>query len=293
MPARSLGFFDYLKAAFHWRARVPLLGAMPVNYLGLAAFGVLGLANPGFWFVGAAAELAYLMGLAGSERFQKLVQGERLMSAQQSWDDRVRNTLARLDAASQTRYRQLLARCQHVLGIGAALEDDEVLSLQNLRSGGLNQLLWIYLRLLSSRNVLVESLGRVDSRGLERKLADLDERIEQAEAESALERSLRGTRDIQQKRLENMTRAEGSLQVIDAELERIEHHVVLIGEEAAVGGKAEILSSRLDSVTSALSETNRWMDQNAEIFGSLGADPLGEVPADLPRLDTVPPIPEQ
>ena len=72
--------------------------------------------------------------------------------------------------------------------------------------------------------------------------------------------------------------------MIDAELERIEQQVVLIREEAAVSGKADILSRRLDSVSSTLTETNRWMEQNAEIFGELGADPLGSAPADLPEI---------
>ena len=33
-----------------------------------------------------------------------------------------------------------------------------------------------------------------------------------------------------------------------------------------------------------MAETNRWMEQNAELFGRLGADPLGTVPEDLPEI---------
>ena len=75
----SLGYLDYLKAAFRWRARIPGLGRMPINAMGLAAFAVLGLANPGFWFLGAAAEVVYLLWLSSSDRFQNLVDGERLV----------------------------------------------------------------------------------------------------------------------------------------------------------------------------------------------------------------------
>ncbi len=63
--------------------QVPLLGRLPLNKMGLAAFAVLGLWNPGFWFLGAAGELAYLFLKATSPRFQNLIEGERLLAAQQ------------------------------------------------------------------------------------------------------------------------------------------------------------------------------------------------------------------
>jgi hypothetical protein len=63
MSARSLGYWDYVKAAFKRRARVPLLGYVPYNYIALFTVAVLGAAsqNPGFWFMGGALEIAYLL----------------------------------------------------------------------------------------------------------------------------------------------------------------------------------------------------------------------------------------
>ncbi len=51
-------YWRYLMAAFHRRTRIPFLGDLPVNKLAIAAFAVLGLANPGFWFLGAAGRAA-------------------------------------------------------------------------------------------------------------------------------------------------------------------------------------------------------------------------------------------
>ncbi len=153
-----------------------------------------------------------------------------------------------------------------------------------LRGSGLNQLLWIFLRLLNSREVLNDNLASVNRDKIEAEVHKLEKRLAAAGDDAALARSLQGTLDIRKKRLENLDAAERSRKVIDAELERIEQQVVLIREESAVKGKAEILSDRLESVTSALNETNSWMEQNAEIFGRLGADPIGSAPADLPEL---------
>jgi hypothetical protein len=281
---QALGYLDYLKAAFRWRPPVPGLGRMPLHHLGLGSFAVLGIANPGFWLLGAAAEIAYLMLVSTNPRFQKLVEGERLLAAKEGYEARVQRALERLQPASRERYHRLLDQGRKILGLADVLEEDDLTSLRTLRGGGLNQLLWIFLRLLTSREVLDDSLSRVDRKALEAEIAGLEKRLAGADAESQLARSLAGTLDIQRRRLDNHERAHQSLAVVDAELERIEQQVVLLREETAVAGKAEMLSNRLDAVTNTMAETNRWMEQNAELFGRLGADPLGTVPEDLPEI---------
>ena len=65
--------FRYLSAAFVARPRIPGLGQVPVNLIGLAGAGILGLANPAFWFLGLGLEVAYLFGLASNRRFRDIV----------------------------------------------------------------------------------------------------------------------------------------------------------------------------------------------------------------------------
>ena len=89
MSLRPLGYFDYVKKAFWRKVDVRGLGALPLNPMALAAFAVLGMANPGFWLLGAAYEVAYLALRSSSARFQKLIDGERLLAAQEGWEDRV------------------------------------------------------------------------------------------------------------------------------------------------------------------------------------------------------------
>lgn len=301
MPSDRLGYLDYLKAAFHWQTPVKGLGDLPLNYLGIAAFGVLGIANPGFWLLGAALELGYLSWLSSNPRFQKLVQGRELQAAKRSWEGQLQETLKRLRKPSRERYQALLAQCRSILGIAQALDQDDFDTLRQVRTGGLNQMLWIFLRLLASREVLEDNLNRVDRDSVEENVEDLEARLAKAEPESPLARSLQGTLEIQQRRLENLARARESLAVVDAELERIEHQVVLLREESAVTGKAEVLSGHLDAVSTALSETNHWMEENARVFDEIGADPLGSAPPDLPELpavdlegeEEVPPVPQR
>jgi hypothetical protein len=292
MAGKSLSYWDYVKAAFHRQVPVPLLGAMPANKMALAGFAVLGLANPGFWFLGAAAELAYLGFLSSSARFQRLVRGEQLAAQAQDRDDRVQDAFQKLSRHSQTRYRDLVSECRQILGLAAAEGGSNVF--RGLRTGKLNELLWLFMRLLTSREQILNTQARVKRADLEENIASLRKRVETVDSESPLARSLWATLSIQVKRLENLETAARNLAVVEAELERIEHQVRLLREESAVSGRPEVLSSRLDAISSSLTETSRWMDQHADLFGSEEAsEPLsGSLPT-LPStpLGEPPPVP--
>ncbi len=286
MADAPLTYWDYVKAAFSRGHRVPGMGRMPLNQMGLFVFGLLGIANPGFWFLGAAAELAYLGTLSSNPRFQRLVQGERLEKRQQRVDTQVRRSLASLDPASYERYRRLHNECTQILGLAPARNERELGALTDMRAGGLNQLLALFQRLLMSRRVILANLSTLDREALEADVARLAERLKEAGPDTPLARSLSATHDIQTKRLANLAKAQESLVVIDAELTRIEQQVRLIREETAVSGGPEVLSSRLDAVTATLDETSKWMDQNAEILGGLTDDI--ELGARLPELGPEP-----
>jgi len=285
MAKKPLSYWDYLRAAFRHPYPIPLLGRMPVNQMGLLAFSLLGFVNPGFWLLGAAAELSYLGWLSSNPRFQRLIQGELLVESRRGAEERVKETLVRLAPDAQARYRRLLAECARILGIAPAPHQKESGTLEDLRAGSLNSLLALFLRLLVSQQVIRQNLAQVDPQALEAEIEDLKARRAAAADGSPLSRSLEATLDIQTKRRANLERARSSLEVIDAELERIEQQARLIREESAVSGGPEMLSARLDAVSQTLAETSRWMDQNAELFGTLAGDELGEGGPLLPRLE--------
>ncbi len=293
MTAPTYGFLDYVKAAFLRRAKLPALGHMPLNLTGLAAVGLLGLWNPGFWLLGIAIEIAYLVLKANSPRFQKLIQGEALLQQQKGGEQKIQQVMQSLSPASMERYRRLLDQCRMILGLHGPADPSGTLG--DLRGGSLNQLLWLFIRLLSSRELMIGTLAQVNPANLEGDVAKLKERLAQADPESPLGRSLKATLDIQTKRLENLQKAKSNLEVVESELDRIEQQVRLIREESAVSGGPEFISARLDQVSATLSETSQWMDQHAEFFSSLSVDePLAAgltapAPPTLPAPPQAPP----
>lgn len=280
----DLSFWDYVRKAFHYRVKLPALGGLPANKMGLGLFAVLGLANPGFWFLGAAAEIAFLVLAASSQRFRNVVEGVRLLEAQENWREKVHVAVQRLTPPSQERFRRLLEQCRRTLGISRTLHADGLENLRDIRNQNLNQLLSIFLRLLTAREVIAANVPGLDRAQLKAEMEGIQKRLEKTEEGSALRRSLEGTLDIHRRRLENLDRATESLKVIDAELERIEGQVDLIREESAVGGKPEFLSSRLDAVTATMSETSQWIDQHSDFIHSLAGDDTEDILTSLPEV---------
>jgi hypothetical protein len=298
MAGEPLSYKDVVKAALWRPVRTRLLGAMPVTQMMLVGFGLAGFVNPGFWLLGVGAVVAWVGGRSSSERFQKLLQAQRIAARTESAEVRMQKLFERLLPASQSRYRALVMQCREVLGLGGTDSDG---SPTDIRAGNLNQLLWLFLRLLASREGIQDTVARVDRRQLEANIDTLKSRLGAAgDPEGALARSLKATVDIQEKRLANLDTAANSLAVIDAELERIETQVRLVREESAMsGGSPDMLSARLDAVSSTLSETSRWMDQHSELFTDMASadfDSSVPVPA-VPRMPdeaeerTPPPIP--
>jgi hypothetical protein len=289
MMDAPLSYFDYLREAFYRKVRVPGLGGLPANLMGLGVVAVLGIVNPGFWLLGAAAEVAYLTAMAGSSRFQKLVQGERLLELQKGWEQQMAESVNRLSAEDADRYLILLNKCRSIVGLGDDPEQTGLGTLPDLQGRRLNQLLAIFLRLLVSRQKIRESLHGLDPDELTGHIADLEARLASIDPgkEPSLARSLNGTLEIQRKRLANLDRAAANIRIIDAELVRIEHQIELMREETDISGQPEQLSDRLDAISSSMSETARWLDEHADFFDGLNADETAARAPDLPRLRRV------
>ncbi len=281
MAGEPMSYWEYLKAAFWKPVRTRILGAMPLTQMLLVSFGLAGFFNPGFWLLGLAALVAFIGGRSASERFQKLIEAERLAARAGTAEDRMKTAYERLEPASQARYRALVVVCREILGLGARADDA---GLTDFRAGNLNQLLSLFLRLLGSREAITDTLARVDRRQLEAGLENLKARLAGAgDPEAPLARSLKATLEIQEKRLANLDTATNNLAVVDAELERIEQQVRLVREESAVSRTPEALSARLDAVSRTLGETSKFLDQHAEIFADLSLSDL--------ETTSVPPIP--
>jgi hypothetical protein len=273
MPPKP-GFTSYLTAAFNAR---PFGMFVAPNWVGLAAFGLLGLTNPGFWILGAGVELGYLLLLATNPRFQRAIASRPLSAARLEWNSRVEALNARLDPADRKRYARLTERCRSIIDLQTH-GGSEIPHGIEAQSDGLGRLSWMFLRLLVARRTISTVLGeRDDGKGLEQRVAALQRRARDESVAPDLRRSLEGQIEILGQRIEQREQAMHKQAYIEAELTRIEEQIELIREQAALSTDPERLSERIDEIAATLGGTGQWIRDQQQVYGAM-EDLLTEPP---------------
>jgi DNA repair exonuclease SbcCD ATPase subunit len=251
---------------------------VPPNWIGLAVFGLLGAMNPGFWVIGLGGELAYLWALCTNERFQKFVAGSQQLQSRHEWLKKVDGLVRQLGAEDQQRYRILEGRCRSIIeqqfNINAPFPGLEA------QRDGLGRLLWVYLRLLLTRQaisrIVRESAGSQEAAGLDERIGKLRERLNEPLSED-LRKSLTGQIEILQQRLEKRREAKDKQAFLDAELTRIEEQIELVREQSVLSADPEALSQRIDQITATLGGTTQWISDQQKIYGAV-EDLMNEPP---------------
>jgi hypothetical protein len=261
-------FWDYVRAAFNAK---PMGMFIPPNWIGLGAFGLLGILNPGFWIIGLGCELGYLGWLGTHARFRQLVIGGHLLDEQRRWESKVYEMVRQLPPEDQQRYRALESRCKSIL---EQQSHDGVPSGVAEQGQGLGRLVWIYLRLLFTREairkIIRESSGSADEAAhMKERIDKLREQLQQTSITEDLRKSLTAQIEILQQRQEKKREAAEKLAFLDAELTRIQEQVELLREQAVLSTDPEVVSQRIDQVTTTLGGTNQWIQDQQKIYGAM------------------------
>lgn len=277
-------FWDFVRAAFNRRPYVRGLGEVGWNKVVLIVLAILGFGNPGFWLLGLGGELLYLYLMATSPRFRTLIRAQRLQLERESSEERVEKRLEELSDDGRRRFQALRSKCAEVQRITETVQAGGPASLDEARWRGLDELLWLFLRLQLSLDVLARQLERSDRHLLKTEVADLEKELAAAsDAPERLRKSKQSLLELKRKRIENLDRAAEAGQILQAELQRIEQQVELLREEAAISRSPEALSAKIDSVTGSLAETNSWMRQHEDILSELSAEETAPPPRLLQR----------
>jgi hypothetical protein len=260
--------WEYIRSAFNAK---PIGMFVPPNWIGLGVFAILGVLNPGFWVMGMGVELAYLWVLGTNRRFQRYVDASRKQLTRQQWQGKIESLIQQLSKEDQERYRALEVRCWTLLEQQHALQASAA-GLQ-AQGEGLGRLLWVYLRLLVTRQAISrivrgQSGSAAETNGLEERIGNLQTRLKEEMSEE-LRKSLTGQIEILQQRLTKRREAREKLAFLDAELMRIQEQVELVREQAVVSADPETLSKRIDEVTATLGGTTQWIRDQQKIYGAV------------------------
>lgn len=245
----------YVLAAFWARPRIEGLGALPLNLVALAAFAILGLGNPGFWFLGIGLEVAYLWLLAGSARFRQVIDNNALVATTPDRAKLTNELIAGLGNEAKSKLAALEGQCRRIVTLQQASTPEEYLLVSNREA--LERLRWTYLKLLvAEANLRSAEWNEPESR-LQERIAGLDRDIAAARTDSLREAKL-ATRELLARRLANRAERDRHLAEIAADQDRIEAQIELARENAliqgrpmSIAGEVELASTLLDFGSSA------------------------------------------
>lgn len=191
------------------------------------------------------------------------------------------------------RYRRLSQVCRDIetASSDSPLASNDSSADPRLRK--LDELMWTFLRLLG----IEESLERFLE--TERR-EDIPAMLKDAEAETArltkevdalkdkgdtgafeIKQRYLNSRmerlDVLRKRQQRIEQADGNLQLVVAEQERLEQQIKLIRADAVASKNAETLTARIDATVEHLDQTNKWLSEMDEFKDLVGDMPNTEM----------------
>jgi len=280
---RGAGMGAYLKEAFLFRWNLLL-------FLGGTAAAALMPMTGALLPLVAAGELTYLAGLLSVPRFRAAIdakvhaaaKGEVAASAIQPRASLV-SMLAELPPDARARFERLHARCLEMRGIAAGVRGaagDQSSSAEEIRTPGLDRLLWLFLRLLLSKAALDRFLATIDEKEISTRLAELRKSFAAAQGgDDRIVRSLQDSIAMCELRLDNSGRARKNAEFVSIELDRIEGKIQALAEMAVNRQDPDFLSSQVDSAAESMRQTEKAVTELQHLTGM--ADQLEEPPAIL------------
>jgi hypothetical protein len=155
---------------------------------------------------------------------------------------------------------------------------DQGASAEEIRTPGLDRLLWLFLRLLVSKAALDRFLQSMNEKEITARLTE--QRASLAAAQTAKDerviRSLQDSVAMSELRLDNFGRARKNAEFVTLELDRIEGKIQALAEMAVNRQDPDFLSSQVDSAAESMRQTEKAVSELQHLTGL--ADQLEEPP---------------
>jgi hypothetical protein len=277
------GMADYLKEAFLFRWNL-------LFFLGGTAAAVMTPLAPVLLPLVAAGELTYLTGLVSIPRFRAAIDAKIHAAAKAAGPEppppppvSLVTMLSGLPGDARTRFQRLHGRCVEMRGIAAGVRGaagDQAASGDEIRTPGLDRLLWLFLRLLLSKAALDRFLATMNEQEITARLADQRKSLEAAKGgDERIVRSLQDSMASSELRLDNYARAKKNAEFVSIELDRLEGKIQALAEMAVNRQDPDFLSNQVDSAADSMRQTEKAVSELQHLTGL--ADQLEEPPAIL------------
>jgi hypothetical protein len=279
---------DYLREAFLFRWNLLFFAG------GVAAAALTPFATAVLPLV-AAGELVYLAGLTSIPRFRAAIDAKvakehapgSLATGGAATPGPLSSLIMALNdlpADARARFERLHKRCREMRGIAEGVRGaagDQAGAAEDIRTPGLDRLLWLFIRLLLSKTALDRFLQSMNEAEVAGRLAEMKNSLAAAEAAKD-ERSIRSLQDSvasAELRLDNFARAKKNAEFVSLELDRIEGKIQALAESAVNRQDPDFISTQADSAAESMRQTEKAVTELQHLTGM--AEQLEEPPAIL------------
>jgi len=273
---KKAGILRYLKEAFTFRWNLLFLGGATVTAAMISPDVLLPLV--------AAGELAYLAGLTAVPRFQAAIDarvhaengelGKIANGTQTSKSDvSLSETIRALDPEARRRFLELRKRCGTMHKIAKGVRGQHRAQGGgiggDMRTPGLERLLWVFLRLQVSDKALQSFLHATDEDEISSGLQDLERRkkIAEEKGQDRIVNSLNDSITTAVMRLENYRKAQDNAEFVRVELDRIEGKIQGLSEMGVSNQDPDFISSQVDAIADGMAHTEEAMRELEYITG--------------------------
>jgi hypothetical protein len=276
--------FKYIKKAFlfHWNLLCVSTG-LAISFISKRPDVLL----PAF----TALEVLYLAILSSHPRFQEAVNAEehkKNLKHSLSSKQKLNQILSELNKEDLNKYERLKNLCLELHRIADRVKghtEEELEVISGVQVNSINRLLWMYLKLLYSKNALESYFKTINMKEIKEHIELTKKRLEGIGSKSknvgteAIRRvSLMDTLEISQKRLENYRICMEKYDFIELELERVNTKITSLAEIGINRQDPTLIASEINVVSSSIEKTEKAMDELDFITGLSLQD---EEPPDL------------
>jgi hypothetical protein len=252
----------YLKTAFVTKWNLLFVGG------GVAAALISGF--PGIVLpLVLAGEVYYLASMMANDRFRSAVEAQDAKSRRATEAAGAREAYERirknLPPALLKRFDQLRDHCLKLVELGGSIRGPDGSGPDKTALESLDRLLWGYLRMIWGASTLSDFLDHTDDGAIRARIADLERRLAKlskddpgsAQMRAALEDHLKTS----QERLDNIDEARRKLDLVAAEIERLEAKIAALAESSVAKRDVTDIAQRVDEVAEGMRKTDETMRQ--------------------------------
>lgn len=252
----------YLKTAFTTRWNLLLFGGGVVAAL---LSGAPGIVLP----LVLAGEVYYLASMVANERFRAAVEAQdakarraaEVAGASQAYENIRKN----LPPALLRRFDELRDHCQKLVELAGSMRGPDGSGPDRNALESLDRLLWGYLRMIWGANTLSDFLDRTDDGVIRARIADLERRLAKLAKDDAAAAPMRATLEdhlqTSRERLGNIEEARRKLDLVAAEIERMEAKIAALAEGSVAKRDVTDIAQRVDEVAEGMRKTDETMRQ--------------------------------